>query len=141
MKEEFENHPVVFGCSLLLTGFLAGASFMSFVFPSLTKTPDLSAVASKENMECNIDGLPLLSESHDKRVSVMQSQLLELESKASDRMLISSYQEKYLDSANRVREDIKAEKIAFSQAVNQLSVKCQEMHKKSKQQGLAAGMR
>ncbi len=71
----------------------------------------------------------------------MQSQLLELESKASDRMLISSYQEKYLDSANRVREDIKAEKIAFSQAVNQLSVKCQEMHKKSKQQGLAAGMR
>lgn len=141
MKEQFENHPVVFGCSLLLAGFLAGVSFMSFVFPSLTTAPELPAVVSKENIECNIDGLPLLSESHDKRVSVMQSQLLEFESKASDRMIISSYQEKYLDSANRVREDIKTEKIAFSQAVNQLHAKCQEMHNKSKQQGLAAGTR
>ena len=130
IKEKFENHPVVFGGSLLLAGLVAGVSFMLFVFPSITKPSMVAPSARTINIECNIDGLPLLNEAHDKRVLSMQERLLQFEAQASDQAIISSYQDKYLESANRVRLDIEAENNSFNKAVSQLTAKCQEVHNK-----------
>jgi len=63
----------------------------------------------------------------------MQAQVLQFEAQASDRRIIGSYQEKYLESANRVRVDIESENKKFNTAVNQLSAQCLEIHNKQKQ--------
>lgn len=121
IKERFENHPVVFGSSLLLAGLIAGGSFTKFVLP-----PESQAAAPPHSisLECKVDGLPLLAESHDKRVLTMQGKILELEAKASDQNLISPYQDKYLESANRVRADIEIENNLFNKSIERLLSNC-----------------
>ena len=129
-KERFENDPVIFGCGLLITGFLAGMATLKFIFPPEPKIQE-KIVTIPSQVECKVDGLPLLSEAHDKRVSAMQVKLLELETLASDRSIISPYQDNYLASANRLRQDIDTEKSALNEAIKQLNVSCKEMHNKS----------
>lgn len=126
IKERFESHPVVFGLTLLLAGFLAGISFMVFLFPSFSNPvePPLASASTPSSVECEIEGLPELTETHDKRIAALQQQLLQFEAQASDRLIISAYQERYLESANRVRADIEAENNALSIAINQLTVRC-----------------
>jgi hypothetical protein len=114
-KEKFEGHPVVFGSSLLIIGLVSGVSVMKFLFPP-TQVAITTSPIPEMNIQCDVEGLPDLSSAHDKRAGSMQDKLLEFETLASDRSIISSYQDKYLASANRVRSDIEAENNAFKAA-------------------------
>lgn len=123
LREQFENHVVIFGATLVILGFVAGASSIKYLFPVATQT---SAAPQTISFDCKIDGLPLLAESHDRRIASLQKQIMEFEIKASDRMLINSYQEKYLESANRVRRDIEIENNLHDKSIERLLSKCKE---------------
>ncbi|MEN5033685.1 hypothetical protein [Pseudomonas sp. TWI929] len=126
IKERFESHPLIFGCSLLLTGLLTGVPVAKFL---LSGEDQSKSVGRSAALECTIDGLPSLAEAHDKRVFAIQGKLLEIEAKATDPSLISSYQEKYLDSAVRVRADIDVENAFYNKSVETLRAKCKYSEK------------
>ncbi|MGY2313526.1 hypothetical protein ACW9I6_02465 [Pseudomonas sp. SDO5522_S412] len=128
LKEKFENHVVIFGSTLAILGFAAGISSMKFIFSSANQT---SSAPQTISFDCKIDGLPILAESHDKRVASLQNKIMEFEAQASDRMLISPYQEKYLESANRVRRDIDIENSLYDKSIERLLSKCKETSAKN----------
>ncbi|NRA61581.1 MAG: hypothetical protein HRU25_11850 [Psychrobium sp.] len=123
VKQTFEEHPVVFGCTLLVLGFVSGISVTKFIFPP-TQVVSATSPIPEINIQCDIEGLPSLSSAHDKRAESMQDKLLEFETLASDRKIIPSNQNAYLASANRVRTDIEAANNAFKAAVSQLNTTC-----------------
>ena len=128
IKEKFENHPVVFGGGLLISGLIAGVAVMKLLYPYQQATIAGNTPAPPVNIECTIDGLSELSNAHNQRASRMQEKLLELEAQASDRDITPSYQKKYLESANRLRLDINSENSVFKEAVSELNAKCKKLH-------------
>jgi hypothetical protein len=118
LKEKFESHPVVWGLTLLAVGFGAGFTARSYL------QSDTSPAAPNPTVNCSIEGLDKLEEEHHVRTEALQNQLIKFETKASDHSLISSYQDKYKEAADRIRQDISTENAAYQEAIQQLSVKC-----------------
>jgi len=127
IREKFESHPVVFGGSLLITGLLAGVAVMKFIPASQQTLTKNSIFSSDISIKCTVDGLPSFSNAHNHRVVLMQEKLMELETQASDRDIIPSYQVKYLESSNRLRKDIDTENTIFKDAVRELDAKCKKV--------------
>ncbi len=132
-KEKFESHPVIFGCALLISGFVAGFSIRLYVPYGLPepkaeiKTLVQEVAKSKQPIyDCRLPSLELLQKEHEQRLGKLHDKLLELETKASDDNLIRSYQETYLAGAERIRTDIKNEKSDFISLIEGIALKCQE---------------
>jgi hypothetical protein len=127
IKEKFENHPVIFGLTLMAIAFGVGIKADDFLNG---KNERIGEQNTKENADervvykCDITGLSELQKAHNTRLEVLQSQLLEFETKASDDKIITPYQDKYLESAKRVRDDIKTENNEFRELVKTLETKC-----------------
>lgn len=127
IKEKFENHPVIFGLTLMAIAFGIGIKADDFLNG---KNERVVEQKTKENAyqrvvyKCDITGLSELQKAHNTRLEVLQSQLLEFETKASDDKIITSYQDKYLESAKRVRDDMKTENNEFRELVKTLETKC-----------------
>lgn len=119
LKERFESHPVVWGLALLAVGFGSGFGARGYFVPEKV-TPQPTGA-----LNCHVEGIDRLAESHHARVGALQKQLLNLEASASDRTLISTYQDKYKEAADRVRQDIATENSAHLAAMQQLSKTCQ----------------
>ncbi len=119
LKERFESHPVVWGLALLAVGFVSGFGARGY-FASEKATPQPAGA-----LNCRVEGADRLAESHHARVGALQKQLLNLEASASDRTLISAYQDKYKEAADRVRQDIATENSAYLAATQQLAKTCQ----------------
>lgn len=119
LKEKFESHPVVWGLTLLALGFGAGFAARSY-FPS-SQTPQQPTVP----VNCRVEGADRLEETHHLRVDTLQKQLMKLEASASDHGLIGSFQNKYKEAADRVRQDIAVENTTYQVAIQQLAKTCQ----------------
>ncbi|MEZ8577553.1 hypothetical protein AB6D92_03270 [Vibrio splendidus] len=127
IKEKFENHPVIFGLTLMAVAFGTGIKADSFLNGknehSLKQKPE-EITYERIVYKCDITGLPELQKAHNARLEILQSQLLEFETKASNDTIITPYQDKYLESAKRVREDMKTENNEFRELVKTLETKC-----------------
>lgn len=118
-KEKFDNHPVVWGLGLIVIGFGAGFTARSYVLPA----PVAVAVPTQE-LNCTVDGLSSLEEARAKELTQMNSQIIQLETRASDHTIIRSYQETYREAANRIRNDIERSDQTYLAAIESLSKKC-----------------
>jgi len=118
IKEQFESHPVIWGVSLIILGFVSGFSVRPYL---ISDSPNIT---SKQPINCTVTGLDTLEESHNMRIKTLQSQLMKLEDKSSDHNLIGSYQREYQKSADRVRQDISIENTSYKEALQQLSNIC-----------------
>ena len=114
IKEQFENHPVPWGISLIVAGFVAGFGARGYVLP----VPSTS-------VGCSIEGLPAIEEAHAKRIAALNQKLLSLESSATDRYLISWDQERFAAAANRIRKDIERSNGVYLSAIASLQKACQ----------------
>ena len=119
LKEKFESHPVIWGSTLLIVGFVSGFGARGYFSPEKVNNQ------SARTTDCRVEGADRLAESHHIRVEALQKQLLKLEGNASDRILIQSDQDKYKEAANRVRQDIVTENANYQAAIQLLSKKCQ----------------
>ncbi|WP_156886027.1 hypothetical protein [Rheinheimera baltica] len=125
IKEKFESHPVVFGLSLLAVGFTAGFAARGY-FLSEFKNPEAPAHTVQKATICQVENLAALEGNHGQRVLKLQETLMVLEAKATDEMKISSYQQKYKESAERVRNDIAKENENYQSAIKQLNLRCKQ---------------
>jgi hypothetical protein len=119
LKEEFESHPVIWGLSLLLAGSTAGFAVRNYL-PWEQEQRPLTASTT-----CRIEGLIGLEEAHAARMGTLQSELVKLESSASDHSLIPSYQDRYKESADRIRQDISIENANYQTAIQTLKKTCE----------------
>ena len=119
LKANFENHPVVWGLSLIVMGFIAGFGARPYVLSVPAAVP-----APTKELNCAVDGLSSLEDAHSKELAMLNSQVMQLEAKASDHTLIRSYQEKYSEAATRIRSDIERSNRTYLAAIDSLSKKC-----------------
>lgn len=112
-KEAFEGHPIIFGITLLATGFASGFGMRSYVLPIPASPP-----------ACIIEGLPSLEQSFEKQISSLNSQLVSSEAKASDHLLLTAYQDAHKKSADRLREDIGRVHANHLLALDKLTKRC-----------------
>lgn len=126
LKEKFENHPAIFGLTLLAVGFASGITVFDFIRPTSEPSKPTKEIIFTKPVNCVIEGVERVESSHGSRVKALLTKLTDFEAKASDQWIIDSYQEKYLQSANRIREDIKSENAAFKDAISILNSKCEE---------------
>ena len=119
LKERFESNPVVWGLTLLAVGFGSGFGARAYFGPEKMNPQPAGAV------NCRVEGADRLEEAHHARVVALQKELLKIEASASDRNLISNYQDKYKEAADRVRQDIATENTGYLAAIQQLSKKCE----------------
>jgi hypothetical protein len=113
LKQRFEEHAVIFCAGLVIAGFFAGFAARAYVLP-----------AASAPISCTIKDLPSLEQGHTQRIAALQASLVELENRASDRDLLSYYQEKYQAAADRIRRDIAAENSVYQATIKALSAKC-----------------
>lgn len=113
LKQRFEEHAVIFCAGLVIAGFVAGFAARAYVLP-----------ATSPAISCTIKDLPSLEQGHTQRIVAFQTSLVELESRASDKELMSYYQEKYQEAAERVRRDIASENAVYQETIKALSAKC-----------------
>lgn len=118
VKERFESHPVIWGLTMIVVGFVAGFGARGYVIPA----PEQPAPATAT---CSVEGLESVEEAHSLRVRALHSQLVELETKASDHNLASAYQTKYLEAAQRLRADIGVENGQYQSTIESLRAKCE----------------
>lgn len=124
MKEKFENHPIIFGTTLLIAGFIAGYK----VYPEINK-PEINTVTATEiktvteHVGCKIEGIEVLAQNYHSRVSEMQKQLIKLEADAADKYNYA-YRNGYTDAARRIRDDLAIENKSYKQVVESLEKKC-----------------
>lgn|GEM_PF-6324611 len=125
LKEKFWSHPVVFGFTLITIGASGGVSFSQLVLPAISSSEESAQVASGTMINCRVEGLEVLEQAHATRMELLHKKLVDLETKASDDTLIGSYQDKYRESADRIREDIKQATISYQAALDTLNLKCE----------------
>ena len=116
IKQRFEENAVIYCASLVLISFGAGFTARGTLLESPKRTP----------MTCSVDGAVNIEQGHAQRMSMLQASLVELEKNASDRQVYSVYQEKYKESADRIRKDMSAEQASYQSAITALSRKCVE---------------
>src|SRR4051812_27226158 len=113
-KQRVENHPIFFVGGLMVAAFVAGWGGHS----------QIGLTGARPSVSCVVNGLPDFSSAHAERLATLQAGLVQLETRASDDLKIPSYQERYADSADRVRRDIAAEQQAFNQQLQVLHRAC-----------------
>lgn len=118
IKEKFESHPVVFGLTLIVIGYVAGFSSRGY-FPS-------ESYPAQKLTICQVENINSLENNHGQRILNFQEKLMELERQITDRNIISFYQEKYMESAERIRNDIAKENENYQSAMRQLNLRCKE---------------
>jgi len=123
LKENFENHPVVWGLTLIVVGAGSGFAFNEMLANKSKPTASASPVSTSQVI-CTVDGLDKLTEGHHIRVAVLQETLIGLEKKASDNTIIGSDQADYRESADRVRQDIDVENGMYKENIAALEKKC-----------------
>ena len=122
VKETFENHPVVFGCALVITGFIAGYKVYPELHPKQQK-PVVKIEKVREVVSCEVIGFETLEKHHHSRLSVLQNQLMSLESDAADKKN-AFYKYEYSEAAQRVREDIKVQINNYEKSLSTLNATC-----------------
>lgn len=120
-KSNFESHPVVFGLSLIALGFGVGFAFRGYLPGSAAP----SLVAATTSI-CNIIGSEELAIGHNARLEKLRQSLAFYEEQSSSERNIEIYQNRYKESASRVRQDISQELEVFKASVLALSKKCAE---------------
>lgn len=113
IKEQFENHPVPWGLSLILSGFIAGFAARGYILP-----------VSSTSLTCSIDGLSAVEEAHAKRIATLNQQLVSLESGATDRNILSVDQSRFEEAANRIRKDVERSNSVYLSAIANLQKVC-----------------
>ncbi|MBD0848418.1 hypothetical protein IMY97_22535 [Pectobacterium versatile] len=113
-KQRFEENSVIFCATLVVLSFGAGFSTRGYVLDPPQRIP----------VTCSVDGAASIEQGHTQRMSILQASLVELEKNASDRLVISYYQDKYKESADRIRKDMMAEQASYQSTINALSKKC-----------------
>lgn len=124
LKEKFESHPVVWGLSLIIGGFVAGYS----VCQSL-KDNSFGTNNHAGQIQCGFEGIESLSKAHHERVMALQKEILRLEAKASDDNIFTSYQREYKNAADRLRNDVNDERISLDSSLKNLALKCKNAEK------------
>ncbi|WP_223549255.1 apolipoprotein A1/A4/E family protein [Pseudomonas sp. A-B-19] len=122
-KSSFESHPVVFGFSLIILGFSVGFAFRGYLPASAAPA---AAVVAAATSTCNLQGSEELAKGHNARIENLRQSLAFYEEQSSSEKNIQSYQERYKESASRVRQDILQEIEVFKASVSALSKKCAE---------------
>ena len=117
IKQRFEENAVIFCAGLIVIGFGAGFGARGYFLEAPQRVP----------ITCSVDGVANLEKGYSQRMSVLQASLVELEKNASDRNLIDTFQNKYKESADRIRKDISEEQASYNSAINALSKKCVEL--------------
>lgn len=116
IKTRFESHPVVFGLSLIVVGFVAGFGARGYLSPGIT-TPSTA-------IGCNVDGIAALTKAHNDRLQSLRKQLSLMEAEATSLAHIDSNQRLYRDSAERIRKDVSQETTDFQASVAALDKQC-----------------
>ena len=80
---------------------------------------------SGANVNCSVEGLDMLTEGHHMRVVELQANLMQLEKQATDNNHLSTDQEVYRNSADRVRADIAIENDLYKENISRLEKKCE----------------
>ena len=119
LKEKFESHPVVWGLTLLVIGFVAG-----FSASEALNLKFVSANNPASQVQCVIEGVDNLSKTHHERVMALQQEIVRLEARASDERIIGSYQIEYKAAADRLRKDISTERAVLDSSLAGLTLKC-----------------
>ena len=114
IKQRFENNAVIFCAGLAIGAFTLGFGARGYFIDPPQRIP----------VSCTVEGISSIEQGYTQRLATLQSSLVEHETKASDRMIISSYQEQYRAAADRIRKDIAAEQANYQAAINALSKKC-----------------
>jgi hypothetical protein len=125
IKEKFESHPVVFGFTMILVGFAAGFTTKGYL-PFEPNSSEAKTYTAQKPITCQVENLSALEGNHGQRILNLQKALMEQERKATDELKISSYQEKYKESAERLRKDIGQEYENYQTAMRQLNLRCKE---------------
>ena len=132
LKEKFQNHPVIFGLSLLAGGFIAGlATYKGIsdivgyrqhplvireVFGPLAITRDDKGQVMVSRVVA--DSVYALTTAHNQRLKELQKRLLEEEEKANNFMNPLSINSKKM--VKRIKEAIKDENAIYKEAISSL---------------------
>lgn len=114
IKERFENHPVVFGLSLIIIGFLAGFSFNEWVIQFKNDNPPVSELSA---LTAQIESL---TQEHNRRLGALHTELRENEKQAVYNGNPDSIQKKHEEAAQRLRESIEEENQSYKLHLEQL---------------------
>ncbi|WP_190241543.1 hypothetical protein [Pseudomonas glycinae] len=121
-KSNFESHSVVFGLSLIVIGFGVGFAFRGY----LPAAPALAKVVAATTNNCNLQGAGELAKGHNERMQKLRQSLAFYEEQSSYFSNTQADQERYKESAARVRQDISQEIDIFKSSVSALSKVCTE---------------
>lgn len=114
LKERFENHPLVFGFTLVIVSFLAGFGFNEWTMGfrgGESAASDLSGVAAQ---------IESLTKEHNKRLEALHVELRENEKQAVYGGNSDSTQKKYAEAAQRLRGSIEEENNSYQMDLEQL---------------------
>ncbi|EHD7131467.1 hypothetical protein ACSVJV_003622 [Vibrio cholerae] len=135
IKEKFESHPVIFGSFLLIVGFSAGYKVYPELHP-ISEQEKLEPIVKVEKVRevigCEVVGFETLQKNHHNRLSVLQRQLMQLESDAADKNNYV-YSNGYRDAAKRVRDDITVQTRDYEKSLSMLRAVCSKVDSSGKQ--------
>lgn len=116
IKTRFESHPVVFGLTLIITGFIAGFGARGYINPA--------SASPSTVINCNADEIATLTKAHNDRLQFLRKELSSMEAEATNLGHIDSNQRVYRDSAERIRKDVAQEATDFQISVAALNKQC-----------------
>lgn len=118
LKERFENHYVIFGLSLIAVGFISGFATRSFFLEEGSASKVVNRTISKEMLA----QIKSLGEKHENRINDLHKQYLHHESEATYGGNLDSQQNKYAESANRIKALILEENESFERQIKNILV-------------------
>ena len=115
-RDKLDRSFIFIALSLIVFGFAAGFGARGYFtdVPALVRT----------STTCNQIGADLLSADHSKRMHELRGLLAAQEADASNIGNIESVSQRYLENANRIREDIAQEAQVFRVSVMALRSNC-----------------